>query len=480
MEYADVGKRLDSRHETLVLLMLTAIPALLVLRLAPRVDVIHTVAGAAGLVAGLMLLLATLMSYLRWRTVPDPRQGWVVASLVVISCHVLLNNGFALAPASDVHARAGWPLAFGVVNSLVALALAVTANRARSVSMPNPLLVGGAVALAATVVRVILVPVDVTMPRDLVAALALATVLTHVGIGAAVFANRTLPRWATWRLAITLVLLAVGQVAAHGPVAGAAPDLVAAVARGLAGVLWASATYVMLRESLESQRSRAASLEASLLDLESSSRGTRERLHEVRSTLAGLSSATRLLTDNSLAEDVRSRLERSIRSELARLERLVSLHEAEPSLIDIDDTFDVLLNLHRARGHAVDWEASGARAIGQPDALAEAVNILLDNAATHGGGTGSRIAVERADEHEDVVSISVSDNGPGIPSELRDKVFEWGVGRDGSPGEGIGLSLARRLVTEQGGSLTLSERVDRGSSFTIRLPAARLSNENHS
>ena len=49
--------------------------------------------------------------------------------------------------------------------------------------------------------------------------------------------------------------------------------------------------------------------------------------------------------------------------------------------------------------------------------------------------------------------------------------------RDGSPGQGIGLNLARRLVAEQGGSLRLADEVERGSRFVITLPAARVSDE---
>lgn len=477
MQDNDVGTALDARHETLVLLVLALVPVLMVLLLVPQTAVLHAVAGAAGLVAGLMLLLATLMSYLRWRTTPDPRQGWVVAAIVVVTCHVLVNNGVALAPAAEVHPRSAVPLTFAVVTSLIALALALGALRARSVAMPNPLFVGVAVGLAATAVRMLVLPVDVSIPSWLLAVLAACTLLIGVAIGAAVLANPTIPRWATWRLAATLILLAVGQAAAYGPVAGNAVDVVAAVASSLAGVLWTSATYVMLRDSLESQRRRAASLERSLFDVEASARGAREQLHEVRNTLAGLISAAHLLTDDSMADDVRESMQRSIRSELARLERLVSRQKADPALVSVDDTLETLAALHRARGLDVAWAPSGAHVVGRPDDLAEAVNILLDNAAAHGGATGSRVAVEPADDGEDAVTISVTDDGPGIPPDMRDKVFEWGVSRQGSPGEGIGLNLARRLVTEQGGSLTIAEPHGSGSSFVIRLPAPRLGEE---
>ena len=89
--------------------------------------------------------------------------------------------------------------------------------------------------------------------------------------------------------------------------------------------------------------------------------------------------------------------------------------------------------------------------------------------SSHGTRTSGAVAV---------VEIAVSDEGPGVPLEARDGIFDWGVHGSDSPGEGIGLSVARRLVTEHGGSLTLAQPdAASGSSFVIRLPAARRSEE---
>ena len=106
------------------------------------------------------------------------------------------------------------------------------------------------------------------------------------------------------------------------------------------------------------------------------------------------------------------------------------------------------------------------------------INILLENAATHAADTESRIDVTRDDDN---VAIRVADSGPGIPPEVRDGIFEWGVRGDTSAGQGIGLNVGRRLLSEQGGSLTLADplepgatvRSSTGATFVIRLPAAR-------
>jgi signal transduction histidine kinase len=62
---------------------------------------------------------------------------------------------------------------------------------------------------------------------------------------------------------------------------------------------------------------------------------------------------------------------------------------------------------------------------------------------------------------------------------MRERIFDWG-GRAGTgAGQGIGLHVARRLVTRHGGSLTLADQESRGSAFVVRLPAARASEEKH-
>jgi signal transduction histidine kinase len=65
--------------------------------------------------------------------------------------------------------------------------------------------------------------------------------------------------------------------------------------------------------------------------------------------------------------------------------------------------------------------------------------------------------------------ITVSDDGPGIPRELRSRIFDPGFSTKQS-GWGIGLSLARRIVEENhGGTIRLAPS-DRGASFEIILP----------
>ena len=68
-----------------------------------------------------------------------------------------------------------------------------------------------------------------------------------------------------------------------------------------------------------------------------------------------------------------------------------------------------------------------------------------------------------------VAVISVSDTGPGVPEEERERVFEP-FHTTKEEGTGLGLPIARRIVTEHGGSLSLTQAKSGGAKFTITLP----------
>jgi len=72
------------------------------------------------------------------------------------------------------------------------------------------------------------------------------------------------------------------------------------------------------------------------------------------------------------------------------------------------------------------------------------------------------------------VCLSVSDRGPGVPAAFRHEIFERGTCRQDSPGQGLGLSIARTLVHDLGGTLALGSERERGARFEVTLPAIEL------
>jgi signal transduction histidine kinase len=464
-------------REVVLLLALAAVPVVGVLTLAGR-DAVPTAALVTSVVAGVFFVVAALLFYLDWRVRPDPHRGWLAAAMVLLACEVLTSAAMALDPLVTERARPGWPLLVDLVVIATVVVLASIGLREEPPRTWDPLLLGLGLGVVAASARLLLPALDQVVPVRPAVLVALVMV-AHGALAATVLLNRALSPSVAWRLAATVGLVSLGHVVASHLVVGTMLDLTASTLQACAAILWTSATFVLLRSTLDDQRRRGVELESSLLSIEATARGTREALHEVKSTVAGLATASRLLADNDVPDDVRQRLEQTMTRELARMERLLWLpaHDS-PAVIDLDHTLDSVLDLHRVRGRSFTWEPTGAQVVGLPDAIAEAVNILLDNAATHGDASSGRVDVSRDETDEDMVRIAVSDGGPGVPTEMRQRIFEWGERGASSRGQGIGLHVAQRLVAEQGGSLTLGDD-ECGSSFVIKLPAARTSEENH-
>jgi two-component system nitrogen regulation sensor histidine kinase NtrY len=105
-----------------------------------------------------------------------------------------------------------------------------------------------------------------------------------------------------------------------------------------------------------------------------------------------------------------------------------------------------------------------------PEQIRRVVINLIDNAIEAMEQRGS-IDVETAhDEAAHVVRIVVADHGPGIPAAEREKLFlpYYSTKRRGS---GLGLAIVRRIVSEHGGNIEISDNAPQGTRFAIVLPA---------
>ena len=111
-------------------------------------------------------------------------------------------------------------------------------------------------------------------------------------------------------------------------------------------------------------------------------------------------------------------------------------------------------------------------------AVAEVVYTLVDNAAKY-SLPGTTIRVTAAPSHDATIRLSVEDQGPGIPRETRERVFEkfFRAMRDGDAGErktsgtGMGLAIARGIVEAHGGRIWIEDADGHpGAKFVVQLP----------
>ena len=129
-----------------------------------------------------------------------------------------------------------------------------------------------------------------------------------------------------------------------------------------------------------------------------------------------------------------------------------------------------LPHLERAIELRIDVEPELPRVPGNEVLLEWAFENLLKNAVDALAGSGGRVEVT-AHRARDAVEVRVRDDGPGVPAELRRRLFRPGV--SGKPGGwGLGLSLTRRIVEETHGGRIALGHPPRGAEFIVRLPAA--------
>jgi signal transduction histidine kinase len=131
-----------------------------------------------------------------------------------------------------------------------------------------------------------------------------------------------------------------------------------------------------------------------------------------------------------------------------------------------------------ANGHSfvVDLPLEPLAARADPDKLRQVFSILVDNAIRY-SPAGGKVTVG-AERKTDTVEVSIADEGIGIPQADQDQIFRKfyrgadAESRVGAGGTGLGLFIARGLVTAMGGRIWVDSREGEGSTFAFELPLA--------
>jgi signal transduction histidine kinase len=217
--------------------------------------------------------------------------------------------------------------------------------------------------------------------------------------------------------------------------------------------------------------------------------------HELRSPLTSIYSFSTIIADGLAGEttpqqnDYLQIILRNVRQLQSMIEDLLEVSQAqagklsiELQSVSINDAIayavDTVQGVAMEKEIAVSFQASAGLPLGYADAMRvrQIMTILLDNAIKFTPAGGAVTVEARGREKDDrVLLVEVSDTGCGISAEAAEHIFEQlyqvtDPGRAGRKGLGLGLHIAKELVTRQGGEIWVSSQPQKGSRFYFTLP----------
>ncbi|MCH8615218.1 sensor histidine kinase [Sphingomonas sp. SM33] len=218
--------------------------------------------------------------------------------------------------------------------------------------------------------------------------------------------------------------------------------------------------------------------------------------HELKNPLASLRSAVEGL-ERVQDPELRTKLLAVARNDVVRLDRLIGdiseaartdaeLARARFEPVDLGSLIEQIVGAWEHRRETGDARLAFARPrkdtaviLGDPGRLARAIDNIIDNAISFSPSGGLvEIAAARVGEE---VRIRIDDEGPGVPEEAREAIFNRfhsvrPESEDFGRHSGLGLAIARAIVEGHDGEIDVQDRDDApsGARFTIRLPATEL------
>jgi signal transduction histidine kinase len=210
--------------------------------------------------------------------------------------------------------------------------------------------------------------------------------------------------------------------------------------------------------------------------------------HEIKNPLAGISGAVQVLAENFPADDPQREVAGQILRQCERMDKtirdLLSYAQpltAEPYPTDINETveracFMALPNPARAKVTVHRQFAAGLpRTLADGKHLEQAfLNLILNavQAMPQGGELTLSTALREeaaAEGARRIIEVTVADTGVGIAPQIREKIFSpFYTTR--TQGTGLGLSITRKILEQDGGTISVESEPGKGTTFTVRIP----------
>ena len=208
--------------------------------------------------------------------------------------------------------------------------------------------------------------------------------------------------------------------------------------------------------------------------------------HEINNPLGGILVLSSLVLENLNEQDPnRNNLEEVVKQTIRCRDIVKGLlqfsrqTEAKMSLVKICDVLNKTLGLIEKQSIFLNIEViknfkPDLPFVNVDDSQFQQVfmNILM-NAAQAMNEIGTLTLETDFNEQENMVLVTISDTGCGIPSEIIDKVFDpFFTTKDVGAGTGLGLSIAYGIVTRHNGKMSIKSNVNKGTTFIIQIPVA--------
>ena len=214
--------------------------------------------------------------------------------------------------------------------------------------------------------------------------------------------------------------------------------------------------------------------------------------HELNNPLATILSWAERLADRNLDDTARRGVD-VIRGEAERAARIVRnlltfarKRQSTRSLIDLNQVVRDTLTLRAYEQRLTNIDVVTALASGLPPVFADPhqiqqvmLNLVInaEQAMLSANGRGSLVLRTWHDGERSAVVLQVSDDGPGVPSDVRNKIFDpFFTTKDVGIGTGLGLTVAYAIVQDHGGSIRVESPATGGAAFTVEFPISTIEN----
>ena len=207
--------------------------------------------------------------------------------------------------------------------------------------------------------------------------------------------------------------------------------------------------------------------------------------HEINNPLSGVVGYSKLLLEKPLEPAIRDKVERIAQSG-ERCRKIVegvllfsrSQQSGERREVDLGQLVDRVVRIGEYQ-----WKMHNVQIMREPEQLPAPLRVMADtdqieqvllnllSNAVDAMPRGGAVRISLTEESRDTVSFAVSDEGEGIPEEIRDSIFDpFFSTKEIGKGTGLGLSISYGIVRDHGGDILLESRPGRGTTFKVILP----------